>query len=98
MKKVGRIDGVLSSFLSTTPVAGLTHTFYRYPARFSPDFVRSAVERFTRPGDLVLDPFMGGGTTAVEALASGRTFVGADLNRLSVFIAATKTTPLTKSD
>lgn len=92
------INGVLSAFVSTAPVAGLTHTFYRYPARFSPDFVRSAIRAFSQPGDLVLDPFMGGGTTAVEALAAGRKFVGTDLNRLAVFVARTKTTPLTNSD
>jgi hypothetical protein len=98
MDKLPRIDDVLSSFVSTAPVAGLTHTFYRYPARFSPDFVRSAISAFSQPGDLVLDPFMGGGTTAVEALAAGRKFVGTDLNRLAVFIARTKTTPLSKND
>ena len=38
------------------------------------------VERFTRPGDLVLDPFCGGGTTGVVALALNRRFVGIDIN------------------
>src|SRR5215467_6633374 len=51
------------------PVRGLTHNFYRYPARFSPAFVRAAIETFTKPGDLVLDNHVGGGTTLVEALA-----------------------------
>jgi hypothetical protein len=31
------------------PVRGLTHSFYKYPARFSPSFARSAIEIFTRP-------------------------------------------------
>jgi tRNA G10 N-methylase Trm11 len=52
------------------PVVGLTHNFYRYPARFSPQFARAAVATFTEPGDTVLDPFMGGGTSAVETLAA----------------------------
>jgi hypothetical protein len=47
------------------PVRGLTHNFYRYPARFSPVFVRAAIEAFTVPGDLVLDNHVGGGTTLV---------------------------------
>ncbi len=98
MHKLPRFDDVLTSFGSTAPVAGLTHTFYRYPARFSPEFVRATINAFTEPGDLVIDPFMGGGTTAVEALATRRRFVGTDLNRLAVFIARTKTTPLTKAD
>src|ERR1700731_1047133 len=36
------------------PVRGLTHSFYKYPARFSPIFARAAIEAFTQPGDLVL--------------------------------------------
>lgn len=54
------------------PVKGLTHGFYKYPARFSPQFVRAAIDTFTKRRDLVLDPHVGGGTTLVEALASGR--------------------------
>lgn len=98
MGYLARIDGILSSFITTAPVSGLTHTFYRYPARFSPDFVRAVVNELSEPGDLVLDPFMGGCTTGVEALAAGRRFVGTDLNRLAVFVANVKTTTLTKRD
>jgi hypothetical protein len=75
-----------------TPVSGLTHNFYRYPARFSPKFVRAAIEAFSSPGDLVLDPFMGGGTTLVEALATGRHAVGSDISTLAAFVAEAKTT------
>ncbi len=67
------------------------HEFYRYPARFSPTFARSAIEAFTNPGDVVLDPFVGGGTSLVEARLSGRLGVGADLNELAVFVAKAKT-------
>ncbi len=76
----------------TAPVAGLTHNFYRYPARFSPKFVRATIEAFSAPGDLVLDPFMGGGTTLVEALAAGRYSVGTDISSLAGFISEVKTT------
>jgi site-specific DNA-methyltransferase (adenine-specific) len=38
------------------------------------------VERLTKPGQLICDPFLGGGTTAVVALALGRRFVGCDIN------------------
>jgi hypothetical protein len=40
----------------------------------------SIVERFTVPGDLVLDPFMGGGTTGVVALQLDRKFIGIDID------------------
>lgn len=77
-----------------TPIAGWTHNFYRYPARFSPQFAEQVIELFSKPGELVLDPFMGGGTAVVEALAAGRRIVGNDLNSLAAFIAKVKTTPL----
>lgn len=38
------------------------------------------VKRLSRPGDLILDPFMGAGTTGVAALALGRSFIGCDVN------------------
>lgn len=72
------------------PVRGLTHGFYKYPARFSPEFVRAAIETFTKPGDLVLDPHVGGGTSLVEALASGRVAVGVDINPLAEFVTRVK--------
>jgi DNA methylase len=93
-----RLDRLLESASSQAPVAGLTHGFYRYPARFSPQFARSAIEAFTEPLDTVLDPFMGGGTAAVEALGLGRRFVGSDINALGVFVTHTKTTPLSAPD
>ncbi len=83
---------------SASPVGGYTHNFYRYPARFSPQFARAAIEAFSRPGDTIFDPFMGGGTAAVEALAAGRKFIGSDINSLSVFVTKVKTTPLSRSD
>lgn len=76
-------------------VNGATHQFYRYPARFSPQFARAAIHAFSKPGELVLDPFMGGGTAIVESLLAGRRCIGNDLNSLAVFLARVKTTPLT---
>ena len=83
---------------SNGKVRGLTHDFYNYPARFSPEFVRHVVHKLTEPGDYVLDPFMGGGTTVVEAAASGRNAIGSDINELAKFIACVKTTPLSRRD
>jgi hypothetical protein len=74
------------------PVRGLTHGFYKYPARFSPSFARAAIEIFTQRGDLVLDNHVGGGTTLVEALALGRDAIGIDISPLAEFVAMVKTT------
>ena len=82
---------LVSAARDTSPVCGLTHNFYRYPARFSPILVRAAVKAFTDPGDLVLDPFMGGGTTLVESLALGRQALGADISSLATFVSEVKT-------
>jgi hypothetical protein len=87
-----------SAFFSASRVRGYTHKLYRYPARFAPEFVRACIDEFTEPGDVVLDPFLGGGTSAVEALASGRRFVGFDLNPLAILLTKAKTTPLSRPD
>ncbi|MBI3319513.1 MAG: hypothetical protein HYZ89_02870 [Candidatus Omnitrophica bacterium] len=52
----------------------------------------------SRPGDVILDPFMGGATTLVEARAMGRHAVGSDISTLSVFLSRVKTTPLGEDD
>src|SRR6266568_8283600 len=72
-------------------VAGYTHDFYRYPARFSPLVARAAIECFTQSGDTILDPFSGGATSLVEALTLGRNAVGVDISRLAMFLAKVKT-------
>lgn len=79
-------------------VSGYTHNFYRYPARFSPAFAAGAIEAFTEPGDLICEPYMGGGTAVVQGLAMGRDVVGNDLNSLAHFVTKVKVTPLTRSE
>lgn len=49
-------------------------------------------------GDLVLDPFVGGGTTLVEARVLGRPAIGVDINRLAIFVTRAKTTLLSETD
>ena len=93
-----RIARVARAALDQEPISGLTHQFYRYPARFSPQFVRMAIEAFSSPGDTVLDPYMGGGTTILEAYATGRRSIGNDVNSLAVFVARVKLAPLTAAE
>jgi hypothetical protein len=75
-------------------VSGLTHNFYKYPARFSPLFTRAAIQVFTKPREIVYDPFMGGATTIVEATALGRRAIGTDINSLAIFLGRVKTRPM----
>lgn len=71
-----------------------THGLHKYPAKFFPELPRWIVERYSRPGELVLDPFMGSGTTNLEAMLLGRPSVGVDIDPFSRFLARVKTTPL----
>jgi hypothetical protein len=89
---------LVEAVFASDPVSGYTHNFYRYPARFSPIFVRQVIESFSQPGEVVFDPFMGGGTTIVEALALGRKALGVDLNTLAHFVTSVKTSPLSEAD
>jgi len=93
-----QIEFLAEAVRSTEPVDGLTHEFYRYPARFSPKFAKATIEVFSRPQDTVIDPFMGGGTVIVEAAISGRRPVGLDISPLATFITKVKTTPMPDRD
>ncbi len=54
------------------------------------------VERFTRPGDTILDPFLGGGTTAVVALRLQRQFIGIELDRSTLSTALRRVAALAR--
>lgn len=70
----------------------LTHGVHRYSGKFIPQIAAQAIELLTRPGDLIIDPYCGSGTTLVEAASHGRQSIGVDLNPLAVLISAVKTT------
>lgn len=89
---------LLQALDSTQRINCLTHNFYRYPATAPPELVRELILQFSDANDYVLDPFMGGGTTVVEALAHGRKAIGLDINALAVFVTRAKTTPISATD
>ena len=49
-------------------------------ATFPPALIEPCILAGSRPGDIVLDPFMGSGTTAAVALQHGRQYLGCELN------------------
>lgn len=51
-----------------------------HPAPYPVELPRRLIQLYTFAGDIVLDPFMGSGTTAVAALKSGRRYVGYDIS------------------
>ncbi|MBX3463658.1 MAG: site-specific DNA-methyltransferase [Planctomycetes bacterium] len=64
-----------------------------YRACFKPSLPAFFVERLSRPGDRVLDPFMGRGTTPLEALLRGRVPCGNDVNPLSAMLVRPRLAP-----
>jgi DNA modification methylase len=91
-------DSVLEAVLCQGKVNESPHTFYKYPARFAPTFAREVIRSFSNEGEVVLDPFCGGGTTMLEAMSLGRRAAGMDISTLATFIARAKTTPLSVHD
>jgi DNA modification methylase len=51
----------------------------KYHGNFVPQIPYQAIRRFTKPGDIVLDPFVGSGTTLIEARRQGRHGIGIEL-------------------
>ena len=64
-----------------------------YRACFKPQLPRFFIERLTRAGDAVYDPFMGRGTTLLEAALLGRVPIGCDINPLSRILVEPRLRP-----
>ena len=64
-----------------------------YRACFKPQLPRFFIQRLTEPGEVVYDPFMGRGTTVVEAALLNRIPSGCDINPLSVFLTKPRLEP-----
>ena len=69
------------------------HPMCSYLAAFPAGLPHAFIARYTRPGDVVLDPFSGRGTTPLQACAEGRIGVGNDLNPLAHLLTAAKVDP-----
>ena len=68
----------------------ITHGYHRYPAKFIPQLARRLIHEYSAPGDRVLDPFCGCGTTLIEAMVSDRQSFGVDINPVAVQISQAK--------
>lgn len=65
-----------------------THPFPEaHFATFPPTLIEPCILAGSRPGDLVLDPFMGAGTTAIVAVKHSRDYLGLELNPAYIDIA-----------
>src|SRR6266702_3898854 len=66
-----------------------------YRACFKPQLPRFFIERLTAANDTVYDPFLGRGTTMIEAALLGRRVAGCDINPLSLILTAPRLRPPT---
>jgi len=73
------------------------HPMCSYLASFPAALTHAFIARYTRPGDVVLDPFSGRGTTPLQACAEGRVGVGNDLNPFAHLLTAAKVEPATRA-
>jgi DNA modification methylase len=71
-----------------------SHDLHAFAAKFPPQLPRAFIRGLTIPGDVVLDPMMGSGTTVVEALLEGRQGIGLDIDPLALRLSQVKTRPL----
>ncbi len=71
----------------------ITHGFYTYPAKFIPQLASRIINEYSEKGDIVIDPFMGSGTTIIEAIINQRIGIGTDINEIAVLLSKVKTTP-----
>nr|WP_245302312.1 DNA methyltransferase [Symbiobacterium terraclitae] len=82
------------SSLSAKETSEGTHAYHSYPMRFVPQLVRKVLQHYTPPGAVIMDPFMGSGTTIVEAALKGHAVIGIDVNPLAKLITDAKVTPI----
>jgi hypothetical protein len=74
------------------------HPMCSYLASFPAGLAHAFIARYTRPGDVVLDPFSGRGTTPLQACAEGRIGVGNDLNPFAYVLTAAKVDAPSKAE
>ncbi len=68
------------------------HSVHPYLGKFIPQLVEAFLRRYFAPGDCVYDPFVGSGTTLVEANVFGAKAVGCDISAFNCLLARVKTT------
>ncbi len=62
------------------------------------NIVDAYIKNYSKPGDLVLDPFGGSGVTAVEAMMNNRKAISIDINPMAIFIVQSLITPVKNSE
>lgn len=85
-----RLDRIDWNFPQAGTAIGSIHNAHWFPGNFIPQIPAALIEVLSRPGDMVLDPFGGGGTTVLEAARLGRRSIYSDAVSACVMIARAK--------
>lgn len=78
----------------TTTKATAIYNMHTYWSKKPHDAIREYIKHYTKPEDIVLDPFCGSGGTALAALMEGRAAIAIDLSPAATFIAKNYSTPV----
>jgi len=95
--KLRKLEEVSWNFDRARSRSGFSSVHF-HPGRFISQLPSILISLFSEPGDTVLDPFCGAGTTLVEAQRLSRLSVGVDINPISTLISRAKTLPLNEAD
>lgn len=90
-RRLGRLLATNNFDFSCARTSYPPHSLHPFPAKFPPQLARFFIERLTVPGEVVLDPMMGSGTSLVECQQTGRRCYGFDIDPLAVLLATAKT-------
>lgn len=82
--------------LITADTVYYTHGYHPYSAKYIPQIPNRLISTFSDKNDLILDNFVGSGTTLVESKVMGRNAIGVDINPLACLISNVKTTVIKK--
>ncbi|MCG6170132.1 type I restriction enzyme HsdR N-terminal domain-containing protein [Leptospira sp. FAT2] len=96
--KTGEFDYKLRPLLDEIPVrkqqAKRHFGVHGYFTKQAWNIVSDYIKNFSRPNDIILDPFGGSGVTAIEALMNNRKAISIDLNPMAVFIVKSLVSPI----
>lgn len=70
------------------------YRMHRYWGRKPPNVIAHYIQKYCPQDGIILDPFLGSGTTAIEAIKLGRRVIGIDINPLAIFITKTALRPV----
>ncbi|MGH3085557.1 MAG: DNA methyltransferase, partial [Gaiellaceae bacterium] len=79
---------------SSRQLSYATHGVFRFFGKFPPPVAGHLISTHTAPGELVIDPMCGSGTTGVECILAHRRSVLGDVNPLALLLARVKTRPI----